>query len=119
MAKKEKTTPQTRQVKVLAAAYQDIEQITDYIAVANQQPRNAVHVGESIWETIDKISDNPLAFKECSQLSTKTKMYRQAICLSWLVIYKVTSTEILILAIIHGARKPSKIRSLVKKSFSK
>ncbi|MEO6721005.1 MAG: type II toxin-antitoxin system RelE/ParE family toxin [Ferruginibacter sp.] len=119
MAKKEETTPQIIKVKVLAAALLDIEQIADYIAVINQQPLNAIYVAESIWQTIEKIGVNPLSFKECIQIPTKRKIYRQAICLSWLIIYKVTTTEILILAIIHGSRKPSKIKSLVKKNLSR
>ncbi|MBY0480584.1 MAG: hypothetical protein K2Q21_04445 [Chitinophagaceae bacterium] len=42
---------------------------------------------------------------------TKTKLYRQASCYSWLVIYKITDNEIIILGIIHGSRKPSRVGS--------
>ena len=114
MGKKEKTTAETRKIRVLDEAYQDIDNITDFIAVNNQQPFNAVKVADAIFETIDKIGQNPFAYKECEHIPIRTKMYRQAVCLSWLIIYKITNTEIIILGIIHGARKPSKICKLRK-----
>ena len=114
MGKKEKTTAETRKIRVLDEAYQDIDNITDFIAVNSQQPFNAVKVADAIFETIDKIVQNPFAYKECENIPTRAKMYRQAVCLSWLIIYKITNTEIIILGIIHGARKPSKISKLRK-----
>src|SRR5689334_22526465 len=112
MGKKEKAATQSRQIRILDSAYQDIENATNYIADINQQPLNAAKVADAIFDAIDKIALNPLAYKECEYLPSKTKMYRQAVCLSWLIIYKITNTEILILGVIHGARKPSTIRKL-------
>lgn len=114
MGRKEKATSETRKIRVLDEAYQDIDNITDFIANYNNQPLNAVKVADAILETIDKIADNPFAYKECEQISTKTKMYRQIVCLSWLIIYKVTNAEILILGVIHASRKPSEITKLRK-----
>jgi len=74
----------------------------------------AVKVGDAIFAKIDRIARNPMAFKECVEIPTKTKMYRRAVCLSWIIIYKLTDAEIIILGIIHGARRPSKIRNLRK-----
>jgi plasmid stabilization system protein ParE len=76
MGKKEKTTAEIRKIKVLEKAFQDIEQITDFIAIYNQQPLNAVKVTESIFVAIEKIEQSPFAYKECDQLPTKTKIYR-------------------------------------------
>src|SRR5436190_23173541 len=100
MGKKEKTTAQTRKIKMLDEAYRDIEDITGYIATNNQQLLNAIRVGETIFTAIERIENNPFAYKECEQLVTKTKIYRQAVCLSWLIIYKIKATEILILGVI-------------------
>ena len=47
MGKKEKTTTPARKIKILAEAYKDIENITDYIANNNQLPLNAIKVGET------------------------------------------------------------------------
>ena len=112
MGKKEKTTTPARKIKILAEAYKDIENIADYIANNNQLPLNAIKVGETIFTAIERIENNPFAYKECEQIVTKTKIYRQSVCLSWLIIYKIKATEIIILGVIHGARNPSKIRKL-------
>ena len=104
MVKKEKTTPAARKIRILEQAFRDIDDITDFIAFINQQPLNAVKVADTFFEAIDRIGQNPHAFKECEQIPTKTKIYRQAVCLSWLIIYKVTPIEIVILAIIHSAQ---------------
>ena len=114
MDKKEKATTQTRKVRILNKAFQDIEDIADFIAINNQQPLNAIKVTEAIFETIKKIEQSPFAYKECGQIPTKTKIYRQAKCFSWLIIFKKLKAEILILGVIHGARNPKKIKKLRK-----
>ena len=63
MGKKEKATPETRKIRVLNAAFQDIEEITNFIAVNNEQPLNAIKVAETLWETINKIEQNPFVYK--------------------------------------------------------
>ena len=67
-----------------------------------------------IFETIDRIALNPFAFRECEEIPTTTKIYRRAVCFSWLIIYKITNAEIVVLGIIHGSRRPSKIKKLKK-----
>ena len=114
MGKKEKGTPETRKIRVLNAAFQDIYEITNFIAVNNEQPLNAIKVAETLWETINKIEQNPFVYKGCEEIPTKTKMYRKATCISWLIIYKITYTEIIILGVIPGTRKTSKIKTLKK-----
>lgn len=114
MAKQKKAIATTRKVRVSNIALQNINEITGYIAFVNQQPLNSTKVGDAFFRLFDRIEQNPFAFKECIELRTKTKMYRQAVCYSWLVIYKITTPEIIILGIIHGSRKPSRIRPLRK-----
>ncbi len=58
MGKKEKAATKTSQVRILDAAFHDIDQITDFIANSNQQPLNAVKVTDAIFETINKIGQN-------------------------------------------------------------
>jgi plasmid stabilization system protein ParE len=93
MVKKEKTASANRKIRILEAAFSDIDEITDFIAFINQQPLNAIKVADALFEAIDRIGRTPFAFKECPYIQTKTKLYRQAVCLSWLIIYKVTATE--------------------------
>lgn len=114
MGRKEKATPKTYQVRISTNALQHIDEITGYIAFINHQPLNAIKVGDAIFATIDRIERNPLAFKECAELPTKTKMYRTAACYFWSIIFKITSTEIIILGVLHSARRPSRFRALKK-----
>ena len=87
-----------------------------YIGITRQQPLNAFKVSIAIERAIEKIGQHPFAFRECEEIPTKTKIYRKAICLSWLIIYKITSTEVIILAVIHSSRKPSMIKSAKKRN---
>ena len=65
MGPQEKGTPKKYQVRVSVNALQNIEEITGFIAFVNQQPLNAIKVGDALFATIDRISMNPLAFREC------------------------------------------------------
>ena len=101
MGRSKESTAKTNSLRLTEHAYQNISQITGYIAFIKHEPFNAIHVGETIFKTIDRIAKNPIAFPECQELPTKNKIYRKAICLSWLIIFKVRSCEIIILGIIH------------------
>ena len=114
MDKQKKTTPKTLPVRLSLNALQNIDEITGYIAFVKLQPANAIKVGDSIFETIERIATAPFAFKECEEIPTKTKMYRLAVCFSWSVIYRITNIEILILGVIHHSRRPSKTAKLRK-----
>ncbi|HKK81960.1 MAG TPA: type II toxin-antitoxin system RelE/ParE family toxin [Prolixibacteraceae bacterium] len=95
-------------------ALQNVDEITGYIAYIKHQPLNAVRVGDKIFETIDRIEQKPLVFRECEEIPTKTKIYRKAVCMSWLIIYKIKASEIIVLGIIHSSRKASKVKTLRK-----
>jgi len=114
MGKQKKTIGKTYKVRLTLSAQQNIDEITGYIAFIKQQPVNALKVGNSIFAIFDKIALNPFSFKECEQLPTKTKIYRQARCRSWYIIYKILANEIVILGLIHQSRKPAGIRALRK-----
>lgn len=75
MGKSQKTSPIPRQVRISISALQNINEVTGYIAFVSQSPASAIKVGDAIFATIDRIERNPLAFKECEELPTKSKMY--------------------------------------------
>jgi len=114
MGKQKKATSKTYEVRISANALQNIDEITGYIAFIAHQPVNAIKVGDAILGTIHRIEKTPLAFRECEHLITKSKIYRRAVCLSWLIIYKIIGYEITILGIIHISRKPAAIKKLKK-----
>ena len=114
MGRTKEEASEDHSLRVTEHALQDIDNITGYIAYIRHEPLNAIRVGDEIFKTINRIEKNPLAFRECEEIPSKNKTYRKVVCLSWLIIYKITPTEILILGIIHGHRRPSRIRRLRK-----
>ncbi|MBN2820301.1 MAG: type II toxin-antitoxin system RelE/ParE family toxin [Bacteroidales bacterium] len=114
MGNTKEKAPKTYSLRVTENALQNIDDITGYITYIKHQPLNAIRVGDKIFETIDRIEQNPLAFRECEEIPTKTKIYRKTVCMSWNIIYKIKSSEVVVLGIIHGSRKTSKVRKLRK-----
>jgi plasmid stabilization system protein ParE len=108
---KEKAS-KTYPVRITENALQNINEITGYIAFIKHQPLNAIRVGDKLFETIERIEQNPLAFRECEEIRTKTKMYRKAVCMRWNLIFKIKATEIVVIGIIHSSRRASGIRKL-------
>ena len=114
MGRQKKQAATAYEVGISTNALQNIDEITGYIAFVNQQPLNAIKVGDALFKVIDRISRNPFAFRECEELSTRTKMYRRALCYSWRIIYRIKNNKVLVLGIIHSSRHPSVIKPLRK-----
>lgn len=114
MATKEKSSAKEFKVVFSQTALSNIDEITGYIALIQKAPETAIKIGDAIFETIERIQHHPHAFRECEELSTKSRMYRRALCKSWLIIFKVQPALITILGIIHTSRKPAGIRKLRK-----
>jgi plasmid stabilization system protein ParE len=114
MGGQKKATSKAYQVRLSLNAIQNIDEITGYLAFINHQPLSAINVGNAFFETIDRIGTNPLAFRECQEIPSKTKMYRRTVCLSWIIVFKITDDEIIILGIIHTSRKPARLKIFKK-----
>jgi plasmid stabilization system protein ParE len=114
MGRAKEETPETYSLRITEHALQNLDNITGYIAYIMHEPLNAIHVGDEIIKTLNRIERHPFAFRECDEIPTVNKVYRKAICLSWLIIYKIKPAEIVILGIIHGHRRSSRIKSLRK-----
>ena len=114
MGPKKRTAPKAYTLTISKNALRNLDEITGYIAFIKHEPANAVKVGDAIISTIERIERAPYAFRECEALQTKTKMYRRACCLSWLIIYRIAATNITILGIMHSSRNPTGVRMLRK-----
>ena len=112
MAEKKNPPHQTYKIRISQNALNNIDEITGYIAFIKQQPFNAIKVGDTLFEMIEIIGNNPLAYKECKEIPTKSKIYRSAYCLSWHIVFRIKDNNVLILGIIHHSRIPSKIKKL-------
>ena len=73
MGTSKKTTSKNFPVKLSVTALQNIDEITGYISFINQQPLNAIKVGDAIFNTIDRIAIHPFAFKNVKNLKLKQK----------------------------------------------
>ena len=114
MGRSKEEAPKTYSLRITEHASRNIDYITGFIAYIRHEPLNAIRIGDEIYRTIDRIKKNRLVFRECEEIPTRNKIYRKAVCLSWLIIYKIESPNILILGIIHGHRRPSRIRGFRK-----
>ena len=74
MGNTKEKAPKTYSLRVTENALHNIDDITGQIAYIKHQPLNAIRVGDMIFETIDRIEQNPLAFRECEEIPTKTKI---------------------------------------------
>jgi plasmid stabilization system protein ParE len=114
MGSTEEKATKPYQVRVTDNALQNIDDITGYIAYINHQPLNAIRVGDAIYNTIERIWQNPFAFRECEEMPTKNKIYRKAVCQSWLIIYRIKAAEVVIIGVLYASRRASKIRGLME-----
>lgn len=102
------------EVRITNDAFKNIEEIGSYIAFVNHQPLNAAKVADAIFTTIDRIAANPFVFQEYEVLATKKKLYRRAVCHSWLIIYKIYHDYIEVVGVFHKSVQPSRIKVLRK-----
>ncbi len=114
MGIQKKTTSKKIPLRISTNALRHLDEIMGYIAFIRQQPLTAIKIGDAFFEAFNNIAGNPFAFRECEELSTKTKMYRRAACHSWSIVFKIMPAEIIILGIIHHSRKPGAYRTLGK-----
>ncbi len=114
MGRTKEKAPEAYSVRITENALQNFGEITGYIAYIRHQPLNAIRVGGKIFDTIERIERNPLAFREAKEIPSKSKIYRKATCLSWNIIYKIKGSEIIVLGIIPDSRQPSKTKKLRK-----
>ncbi|MCL1932786.1 MAG: type II toxin-antitoxin system RelE/ParE family toxin [Candidatus Azobacteroides sp.] len=70
-----------------------------------------------IEKTIETLSDFYYAYPECRHLATKSRIYRNIILDSHLIIYRITAERIEVLDIIHSASSIRKIRGVRKVRF--
>ena len=114
MGKQKSTSKKTYTVKLTSTAITHLDEIINYIAFYKKEPLNAIKIGNSFFRKIETTGNNPFVFRECESLKTKEKLYREAACHKWSIIYKIQLNQILILAIIHQSRNPSKLKKLIK-----
>ncbi|MEC4004076.1 type II toxin-antitoxin system RelE/ParE family toxin [Flavobacterium sp. SUN052] len=67
-----------------------------------------------ITDSVRLLETQYLLHPECRHLETKTKIYRNIILGSYLIIYRIKSNQIQVLRAFHGSRSPKIIKSVRK-----
>jgi toxin ParE1/3/4 len=66
---------------------------------------------EELIVKMESLSTGYLLHPQCRHLPTKSKMYRNVIFGSYLIIYRITPGEIEVLNVLHGSRSVSAIKA--------
>jgi plasmid stabilization system protein ParE len=69
---------------------------------------------DEIYRLLDNLETQYLLHPECRHLETKTKMYRNIILGSYLIIYRIRANKIEVLRAFHGSRSPKIIKQVRK-----
>ena len=98
-----------KQIKISDQFYDSFEQIYDYgyETFGYFQAERYRHI---IRKHLDMLPEYYTYYPECRNLITKSRMYRNIILDSHLIIYRITVERIEVLDIVHGASSISKIR---------
>ena len=102
-----------KQVKISVKFYKSIDHIYDF-GYETFGYLQAERYDQKIIKAIDALPESYLIHPPCRHIPTKSRMYRNIILGSHLIIYRITAERIEVLDIIHGAMSVSKIRSVRK-----
>lgn len=69
---------------------------------------------DTILNDVENLEIQYLLHPECRHLETKTKIYRNIILGSYLIIYRIKSHQIEVLRAFHGSRSPKIIKQVRK-----
>ena len=91
----------------------DIQDIFEY-GEATFGEKAAIYFYQEIKSIVKRLETEYLLHPECRHLETKTKIYRNIILGSYLIIYRIRANRIEVLRAFHGSHSP-KILKTVKK----
>ena len=93
--------------------FADIQNIFEY-GEATFGERAALIFYEDLKLRARELETNYLVNPECHHLETKTKIYRNIILGSYLIIYRIRAHKIEVLRAFHGSRSPRIIKQVRK-----
>ena len=91
----------------------DIQDIFEY-GEATFGEKAAIYFYQETKSIVKRLETEYLLHRECRHLETKTKIYRNIILGSYLIIYRIRTNKIEVLRAFHGSHSP-KILKTVKK----
>ncbi len=72
----------------------------------------ALYFYQEIKSIVKNLETEYLLHPECRHLATKTKIYRNIILGSYLIIYRIRTNKIEVLRAFHGSRSPKFIKKV-------
>ena len=91
----------------------DLIDIYEY-GLAEFGKRLATEFISEIYKYIERLETEYLLHPECRHLETKTKMYRNIILGSYLIIYRIRTHRVEALRAFHGSHSPKYIKTVKK-----
>ena len=103
---------ETEQKEVVRSTFylQDIVDIFEY-GSATFGERAGLIFYEDLKMTVRSLGSQYLLHPECRHLETKSKIYRNIVIGSYLIIYRITLNRVEVLRAFHGSRSPKTIKS--------
>lgn len=91
----------------------DLIDIYEYGLVEFGEKLASAFISE-IYKYIERLETEYLLHPECRHLETKTKIYRNIILGSYLIIYRIRPNRIEVLRAFHGSHSPRYIKTVKK-----
>ncbi len=91
----------------------DIQDIFEYGQITFGE-KAALYFYDELKIIVRNLETNYLVNPECRHLETKTKIYRNIILGSYLIIYRIRAHKIEVLRAFHGSRSPKIIKQVKK-----
>ena len=102
-----------KQVKISDRFYESMGNIFDY-GCETFGYMQAERYRQQIRKYFDTLHENYTSYPPCRHIPTKSRMYRNIIHKSHLIIYRITPQRIEVLDIVHSASSVTKIRNVRK-----
>ena len=91
----------------------DIQDIFEY-GEATFGEKAAIYFYQEIKSIVKRLEIEYLLHPECRHLETKTKIYRNIILGSYLIIYRIRTNKIEVLRAFHGSHSPKILKTAKK-----
>ena len=91
----------------------DIQDIFEY-GEATFGEKAAIYFYQEIKSIVKRLETEYLLHPECRHLETKTKIYRNIILGSYLIIYRIRTNKIEVLRAYHGSHSPKILKKKKK-----
>ena len=102
----------TYQIVISNQAKGSLKNIVKYIK--KDSPTAAEYVRNALFALMENLKTSPQKFPLEPLLASLSKEYHSVVKWHYKIIYRVTTTEVIILDVIHTSRNPDTIKQIIK-----